>query len=216
MIHGSKKVWADAVERKLPLQLAHLQSFINVGHCTGTYDDLLFAILISCAFYGCHRMGKLVQKNNCDLFNWRKIIKRVSLLFKSGHAQYRLPYHKGDPFYRGTDVIFMAQDVADPVSLLKEYLILHDHIHGAKMALFLWENGIHPSHSWFELKFFAILDRRYGGHSPRTGYAMFLASLGVSETVIQAVGCWSSEAWKIYICENPSIRVEQQLASLRL
>ena len=161
-------------------------------------------------------MGELAQKNDRDLFDWRKIIKRVSLLFKSGRAQYRLPYHKGDPFYRGTDVIFMAQDVADPVSLLKEYLILCDHIHGAKTALFLWENGIYPSRSWFELKFFAILDCRYGGHSPRTGYAMFLASLGVSETVIQAVGRWSSEAWKIYIRKNPAIRVEQQLASLQL
>ena len=98
-ICGSKKVRADAVERKLPLRLAHLQSFINVARCTGTYDDLLFAILISCAFYGCHHMRELAQKNDRDLFDWRKIIKRVSLLFKSGSAQYRLPYHKGDPFY---------------------------------------------------------------------------------------------------------------------
>jgi hypothetical protein len=32
--------------------------------------------------------------------------------------------------------------------------------------------------------------------------------------VIQAVGRWSSEAWKIYIRENPAIRVEQQLAAI--
>jgi hypothetical protein len=61
-----------------------------------------------------------------------------------------------------------------------------------------------------------ILDRRYGGHSPRTGYTTFLASLGVSESIIQVVSHWSSEAWKIYIRENPAIRVEQQLAAIQL
>jgi hypothetical protein len=65
---------------------------------------------------------------------------------------------------------------------------LQDRFHGAKAALFLRENGSHPSCSWFELKFFAVLDRRFGGHSPHTGYATFLASLGIPESIIQAVG----------------------------
>jgi hypothetical protein len=161
-------------------------------------------------------MGELVQKNDHSLFDWRKIIKRASLAFESGRAQYRLPYHKGDPFYRGSDIILTTQEVADPVLLLREYLRLRDRLHGAKAAVFLRENGSHPTRSWFELKFFAVLDRRFGGHSPRTGYATFLASLGISESIIQAVGRWSSEAWKIYIRENPAVRVEQQLAALRL
>jgi hypothetical protein len=159
-------------------------------------------------------MGELVQKNDQSLFDWRKIIKRPSVTFENGRVQYHLPYHKGDPFFRGTDVLFTSQEVADPVSLLKEYLCWRDCLHGAKAALFLCENGSHPSRSWFDLKFFAILDRRFGGHSARTGCATFLASLGVSELVIQAIGHWSSEAWKIYICENPAIRVEQELAAI--
>ena len=215
-IRGTKKTQADPVRRKLPLRLAHLQSFMNVAHCTGTYDDFLFVVLLSCAFYGCHHMGELVQTNDQSLFDWRKIIKHASLIFENGRAQYHLPYHKSDQFYRGTDVIFTAQDIANPVLLLNNYVTLRDQIHGAKTALFLRENGSHPSRSWFELKFFAVLDQRFGGHAPRTGYATFLASLGVSETIIQAVGHWSSEAWKIYIRENPAIRVEQQLAAARL
>ena len=63
-------------------------------------------------------MGELVQKNDRSLFDWRKIIKRASLTFENSRAQYRLPYHKGDPFYRGTDVIFTSQDIADPVLIL--------------------------------------------------------------------------------------------------
>jgi hypothetical protein len=158
-------------------------------------------------------MGKLIQKNNQSLFDWRKIIKRASLIFENRCTQYHLPYHKSDPFYHGTDVIFMHQDIADPVLLLKDYVALHDRIHGAKAALFLCEDGSHPSRSWFELKFFAVLDRRFGGHSPCTGYVTFLASLGMPESIIQAVSHWSSDAWKIYIRENPAIRVKQQLAA---
>lgn len=76
---------------------------------------------------------------------------------------------------------------------------LCDSHHGTKAALFLHENGSHPTRSWFDVKFFAILHHLFGGQSPRTGYATFLASLGVSETIIQAIGQWSLEAWKIYI-----------------
>jgi hypothetical protein len=215
-IRGSKKIRADPVHRKLPLRVAHLQAFLQVARCTGTYDDLLFAVIMSCAFYACHRIGELVQKNDRSLFDWRKIIKRATLTFDNGRAQYRLPYHKGDPFYRGTDVLFIAQEVANPVPLLHEYVSLRDRHHGMRSPLFLRLDGSHPTRSWFDIKFFAILDRRFGGHSPRAGYATLLASLGVSETVIQAIGRWSSAAWKIYIRDNPSIRVEQQLAALRL
>ena len=36
------------------------------------------------------------------------------------------------------------------------------------------------------------------------------------EDIIQALGRWSSKAWKIYIWDNPSIRAELQLAAIRL
>jgi hypothetical protein len=144
-VWGAKKVRGEPMQRKLPLHLAHLQSFVNVALCTGSYDNYLMALLLSCAFYGCHQMGELVQKNDCTLFDWWKIIKQASLTFESGHVQYHLPYHKSDPFYQGTDVIFTPQDVANPVSMLKKYLLLCDHIHSAKAALFLHEDGSHPS-----------------------------------------------------------------------
>ena len=38
--------------------------------------------------------------------------------------------------------------------------------------------------------------------------------VNASCAIIQAVSQWSSEAWKIYICENPTIRVKQQLATI--
>lgn len=102
--------------------------------------------------------------------------------------QYRLPYHKADQFYRGTDVLLGHQRAADPVSLLCEYIARRDQAHGCAAALFLTEEGTHPTRSWFDSTFFSVLDRDYGGHSARAGGATFYASLGLSEDIIQAVG----------------------------
>jgi hypothetical protein len=107
------------------------------------------------------------------------------------------------------NVIFTAQEIANPVLMVQDYVHLHDNLGGAKTALFLHENGSHPLCSWFELKFFTVLDQCFGGHSPCAGYAAFLASLVVSGEIIQAMGHWCSEDWKIYIWEYPAVRVEQ-------
>jgi len=215
-IAGAKKIRADPVIHKLPLRLSHLHAFQCVTIWSGSYDNLLFAVLLSCCFYACHRSGELVWQNQKQLQDWRKVIKRASLHFSDGRAGYRLPYHKADRFYRGTDVLFIHQDVADPVTLLQEYATLRDARHGGKTALFLRENGTIPTRSWFDSKFFALLDRQFGGHSARAGGATFYASLGLTEDVIQALGRWSSQAWKDYIRDNPTIRAELQLAILRL
>ncbi|KAF5381547.1 hypothetical protein D9615_005612 [Tricholomella constricta] len=214
-IRGSKKIRADPVRRKLPLRVVHLVSFLQTARVSGSYDDFLFAVILSCCFYGCHRSGELIQRNGKALFDWRKVIRRSSLTFAGGRAQYHLPYHKSDPFYRGTDILFTAQESADPVSLLREYAVRRDQVHGSRPALFLCEDGWHPTRSWFDQRFFALLGRDFGGHSPRAGGATFYAGLGLSEDVIQALGRWSSAAWKIYIRDNPTVRAEQQLASLR-
>ncbi|KAJ7150092.1 hypothetical protein C8R43DRAFT_823077, partial [Mycena crocata] len=184
-IRGSKKIRADPVHRKLPLRPSHLATFLEIALVTGTYDDFLFIVILSCCFYACHRSGELIQKNQKALVDWRKIIKRGTLTFERGRAGYRLPYHKGDPFYRGTDILFTEQDIANPVVLLRDYASRRDKLFPYRTELFLRENGSSPTRSWFDSKFFAILDHSFGGHSPRAGAATFYASLGLSEDVIQ-------------------------------
>jgi hypothetical protein len=215
-IRGSRKIRADPVVRKLPLRLSHLSSFVERSISTGSYDDLLFATIASCAFYGCHRMGELIVKSDKTLFDCRKIIKRSSLQFTGIYAQYRLPYHKAGPFYRGSDVVFSQHDTSNPVQLLKQYTTLRDARHGPRLSLFLCEDGSLPDRSWFDTKFFSFVSHDFGGHSFRAGGATYFASLGLSDSIIQAIGRWSSSAWKIYIRDNPTVRAEQQLASIRL
>jgi hypothetical protein len=212
-IRGSKKVRADPIRRKQPIRTEHLSTFVNAARRSHTYDDLLFATIMSCCFYGCHRSGELVLKSK-KAVDWRKVIKRSSLHFSPGYAGYRLPYHKTDPFYSGTDILFSPQDIADPVILLQDFVQARDKLHGARRALFLREDGSHPTRAWFDSKLFSFVDRSFGGHSARAGGATYYAALGLSESVIMALGRWSSEAWKIYIRDNPCIRAALQLAAL--
>lgn len=215
-IAGARKIRADPVKRKLPLRQRHLVEFEAKAKRTGDYDDFLFAVILSCCFYACHRSGELIWKNQKSLQDWRKVVKRSSLHFELGHAGYRLPYHKTDRFFRGTDILFTTQEFANPTVLLKDYATRRDALHGCKAALFIREDGSVPTRSWFDTKFFAILDRQYGGHSCRAGGATYYASLGLSEAIIQALGRWSSQAWKDYIRDNPTVRAELQLSEIRL
>ena len=61
-IRGSKKVRADPVHRKQPIRTDLLAAFLAKARCSLDYDDLLFATIMSCCFYGCHRSGELVLK----------------------------------------------------------------------------------------------------------------------------------------------------------
>jgi hypothetical protein len=44
-------------------------------------------------------------------------------------AGYTLPYSKTDRFYRGTDILFTSHTVADPILLLRAYVIRCDAFH---------------------------------------------------------------------------------------
>ena len=215
-IRGSVKLRADPVRRKDPLRIHHLLMFNNIASESKSYDDMLFATILSLAFFACHRIGELVIPNDKSLFDWRKVIKRSSVIHSNRRIQYTLPYHKGDPFYRGTIIMHMSHPEVDPVSMLSAYLLMRDQLHQGRPALFIKEDGSLPTRSWFDNKFFKYLSRtEFGGHSARSGGATYYAGLGLSEDVIQALGRWSSATWKIYVRDNPTIRAELQLASLR-
>ena len=214
-ICGSRKVRADPVHRKLPLCPHHLAHFMRLAEASGLYDDLLFVVILSCGFYACHRIGELVQRNDRSLFDSRKVIKRASLTFSLRRAQYHLPYHKADPFFRGTTILLGSHDVACPVQLLSSFVTRRDALHHGRSPLSLTEQGHHPTRQWFDRRFFSTFNRSFGGHSLRAGGATYFASLGLSEDIIQALGRWSSQAWKVYIHDNPTVRAELQLSSLR-
>jgi hypothetical protein len=190
----------DPIRWKLPLRPSHLDAFLCIAHRTGRYDDLFFAALLSCCFYACHRSSELVWKNQKDLQDWWKVIKRASLHFSDGCVGYHLPYHKADHFYHRTEVLFTHWIL---------WLFFRSTLHA--MMQFTVEKLLcsftrtvlsNSGLGWQQI--FALLDHQFGGHSARAGGTTFYTSLGVTEDIIQALGHWSSRAWKDYIHDNPT------------
>ncbi|KAF9501191.1 hypothetical protein BDN71DRAFT_1357315, partial [Pleurotus eryngii] len=186
-IKGSMKIRGSNINRKLPLRLHHLSAFLTIARRSKDYDDLLFICLLSACFFACHRSGEVVVSDDKRLLDWRKVIKRSSFVSSNNHVTYRLPYHKADRFYHGSDILFIRFQAVDacPVLLLQEYISLRDSIHGARPALFIRKDGSLPARRWFISKLHCVVNHDYGGHSARAGGATFYASLGLSEDIIQ-------------------------------
>ena len=211
-IRGSKKTRADPVHRKQPLRISHISAFLDTARRTQDYDDLLFITIMSCCFYGCHHSGELVLKSKKNV-DWQKIIKHSSLHFSGGYAGYRLPYHKTDPFYRGTDILFSSQDVADPVAFSKNLLKLGmrfmapaDLFLFAKMAPIPLACGLIPNSSPSLTG--PLVDTHFTLAEPHS--MLLLTSLRLSLWLL-AIG---PQRLGKFIRDNPCVRAALQLAVL--
>jgi hypothetical protein len=59
------------------------------------------------------------------------------------------------------------------------------------------------THSWFIKKLWHFFLSDIAGQSMCAGGATSLAEAGVSPYIIQAMGCWAMDTFKIFIRKNP-------------
>ena len=72
--------------------------------------------------------------------------------------------------------------------------------------LWLTSRGAVPTRHWFLSRLRVLFpSSEYAGHSIRSGGATSLAEAGVDFSLIQAIGRWSSPAFRIYIRKNPVV-----------
>lgn len=58
--------------------------------------------------------------------------------------------HKADHLYEGNKIIVPARtDSLNPVPIFKSYINARDTAHGLKPFLWIWEDGMLPTRSWF-------------------------------------------------------------------
>ncbi len=75
-------------------------------------------------------------------------------------------------------------------------------------ALWLRANGNIPTRSFFIRKLHFFFDKEIGGQLMCAGGATFLAKKGTPPSLIQAHGCWSLDAFLIYIRKNPALLID--------
>lgn len=85
------------------------------------------------------------------------------------------------------------------------YLTSRDRLYRFQPALWINANQQVPTRHWFISRLRIVLPNTYAGHSLRAGGATYFAARGWSDDRIQALGRWSTDAYRIYIRENPVV-----------
>ena len=204
---GCKRLYNTPVRRKAPLTVGHLTRALAFFPPT-SHDNLLFLALLGSGFFALHRLGELVSPDSAGLRVWRKVILRSSAFVTADAYGYTLPGHKADRFYAGSQILVSADLPTlpgfQPRALFGAYLASRDRLFPLEPALWLTSSGTLPTRRWFLSRLAACVpDADIAGHSLRAGGATFYAAAGWPDDRIQALGRWSSEAFRIYIRQHP-------------
>ncbi len=169
---------------------------------------------ICCGTYGLLRMGeftidkqRVTSLSIADLsfVNALGVIAPASAITSSfipSHATLFVAASKMDPFRKGVSIVLSSPTV---LSALVSHLSLHEQRHIPSAALFLMSDGKPLTRD------FAIAATRrlieaiglapgdYAGHSYRKGGAQSLIDAGTAVPLIQTMGRWESDCYRLYL-----------------
>jgi hypothetical protein len=149
-------------------------------------------------------LGELVFPDKKKDHNYCKIMLCQSVPVKSDLFSFFLPSHKTDLSFEGNTILIQKHDEpTDPYLPFLWYLQSRDQLFPLNRELWLTAHGTVPTRYWFISRLRRFFPKDYAGHSLHAGGATSLAEAGVPPVTIQAMGRWSSESFKIYICKNP-------------
>ncbi|ORY88100.1 hypothetical protein BCR35DRAFT_263823 [Leucosporidium creatinivorum] len=209
-IKGALKTNSSPTRRSPALIPAELNLFFTTTLSSPfSHDDLLALTIAVVGFGALMRLGELVEPEAPDDRDLRKYIKRSSArLVGIKEFHFHLPYHKADRSWRGSDVLILKENSIPDfnfVKLISLYLTSRDRLPRADSPfLFIRMDGSLPRREWFinRLRVFAPV---CSGHSLRAGGATYLASIGTAPAFIQRMGRWSSNAFGIYLRDQPAL-----------
>ncbi len=209
-LHGAEKTDGQMITHKLPIEDVHLRLLVSKFGTSDNFDDCLFLAICFTAYHGLMRLRELVVPDNPKFINFCKLSLHCMVEFIQNDSiqafKFNLPTHKADHRYHGNSVIIQSRVAPlDPVSIFSRYLSFQDSSFPFFPHLWIRQDGSLPSRSWFTRRLHLFLPKHFLGHSFRAGGATHLAAIGIPNEKIQAMGCWSSEAWCIYVRKNPII-----------
>lgn len=204
-LRGCLKLYNTPTRRVRPLSVTELETIASIYTVpNSSHDNLLFVSQLLFGFFGLLRLGELVLPNDHSLDVRRKQCIHKTLCFTANSVSFSLPFHKADRFYKGSEILILSNMTpANPVAVMQRYIQSRDHLFPENPFLWLRENGLPPRRKWFIDKLREHCSSDVGGHSLRAGGATFLAQNNFPLEVIQALGRWSSDTFRIYIRQHP-------------
>lgn len=202
---GCQRRFGTPVKRKRPLSTDDLKTVISAMGTSTKHDDKLFLAMLLTGFHGLMRLGELTFPDSVARRNYCKVILRHTVDVTTNSYSFLLPGHKADRTYEGNLVIIeQTASPTSPYTFFKSYLTSRDHFHPLKPELWLRESGIVPTRSWFIKRLRRFFPSDIAGQSMRAGGATSLAEAGVPPDIIQAIGRWASDTFKITSERIPS------------
>jgi hypothetical protein len=204
-LSGCKRARAIPTTRKQALTIDDLRLVINHYSASRNHDDLLFVAQLLIGFFALMRLGELTNPDNKTIHNPAKTTKRTSVKINDDSFQFFLPGHKADRFFEGNTIILMKTTSDHDINTFKHfnaYLQSRDEAFPFSSPLWLRSDGTVPTRSFFISRLRLFFNKDVAGQSMRAG-ATALAESGTPPSLIQAIGRWSSESFRIYVRKNP-------------
>ena len=139
--------------------------------------------------------------------NWFLTKSSIRLIQNKKHIELTLPASKTDPFRQGIQLIIAgSHDAACPVQAIKQLLAIDTHRPPTEPLFCIGRREQQPFTRQYVVQRLQELGMSSGlgqaswnGHSFCRGAATWAAEVGISETQIQTLGRWRSNAYKAYI-----------------
>ena len=212
VMRGIKRDHAEPDRReRTPLTRDHLLRILRKLHLP-SYTSHTLKAAFTLAFAGFLRVGKFTyQTADLELGphfrNWFLTKSSIKISRDRSHMSVYLPASKTDPFRHGVEIIVAATgDEAGAVRAMDEFLRADPHrsplaplfvADRARSTAFTREYVVNKLRA---LAMAAGLGAAtWNGHSFRRGAATWAAEAGIAESQIQALGRWTSSAYKSYI-----------------
>jgi hypothetical protein len=200
---GCMRRFSKPIKRKAPFSHANLLFVVDSLASHPSHDNLLFIAIIFTRFHALLHLGEIVFPDK-KYRNYRKISLRHTVSILPTQFSFFLPSHKADRFYEGNTILVQKNNTAtDPYHHFLAYLHSRDRLFPLHLKLWLTLQGHVPTRYWFISRLRKLFPKNITGQSLRSGGATSLAEAGADLPAIQAIGRWSSNAFRIYLRKNP-------------
>ena len=199
VIRALKKA-AGPKRQRAPITIAILLQIHKQMNCS-LYNDILFWAMTCIGFFGFLRVSEFTTDGEFDEkfdlsfsdLAFSRDLKSLSINLKSS---------KTDPFRQGVQIIIGRTDgVLCPIQAMLRYIAARSSHSG---ALFKFKNGRSASRSWFSKRLKQVVAKSgfqgdFTSHSLRIGAASEASKAGFPDSLVQVLGRWASDSFKLYI-----------------
>ena len=231
LVRGIKCFYGEKVRTpKLPITLPILQKLTSMSGDLSLRDNLNFNAAIKIAWSGFLRCGEFTVPNRHSfdptIHLTRSSITFIPSLAEPTHIRLTLPSSKTDPFRKGVSILVarvLSEGESDSTCavLTLQCLFLQNPQPSSNSPLFTDGTGSPLSRNSFlsllknRLAAIGLNQAHCSGHSFCRGAATSAATVGYSDYEIQLLGCWCSDAYKLYI-DVPDARILHLSSRLHL